>query len=156
MRRCLLLLVVPLLLVLAPFARATGELPAIGIGGNTPLHAGMPAQVLISHASYPHLEDFSVSVTYQGPISRTEELGHPNDSGILAWTPKQGGAVLLKAVAPSAPGAVPLEISREFKVAGDQPFPNWSHVVGLGLGLLVGLLLRQQFRNRRAKKAAIS
>lgn len=130
-------------------AAATEERPAIGIGGNRPLVAGQIAKVLVSHASHPQLEAFAVSVTYLGPLPQTEELGHPNADGVLYWTPRYGGRIVLKAVDAGPP---PLELSRELRVEGPQAVITWLQLsmLLLALGLSLGLAFALHRRQRRA------
>lgn len=136
-------------------ARATEEAAAIGIGGNAPLQVGVQAQVLISHASYPHLEAFEVKATYGAggftPVS--EQLGHPNDNGILSWTPAKAGDVLIEAKAPAAEGAPAVALSQNFNISGDAaPFPRWYHLLGIVLGIVLGLMMRPLLHRRMAEK----
>lgn len=142
-----------LLILLSWPALATPELPALGIGGNGELQVNQPAQVLVSHATHPHLETFTVSVTYHphGPLPQTESIGHPDDDGKLNWTPRQGGSIRLKAIAPGSPL---IEISRDFKVAGGHDFPNWFHILGLVMGMLAAFVWRKQMQRLQREKTA--
>lgn len=150
---CQLICLLACLLWLAPPLHATEELPAIGIDGKFPLTAGKPVKIMVSHASYPRLEDFTVTAIYapSGPWPRRVVIGHPNDYGLLAWTPRYGGTVQLTAVAPGPP---PVEISHRFQIEGKPPWQAWPHLLVLGLGILLlsGGLIRRQARKSDAAR----
>lgn len=142
------------LLMASLAAGATPEQPALGIGGDGRLEVGKPAQVLVSHATYPQLSAFAISVTYHahGPIPQTEDLGHPDDDGRLNWTPHTGGAIRLKALAPAVPGAAAVALQRDFDVAGGSGMPHIFYLLGIGLGIGAGLWVG--LRRRRARSEA--
>lgn len=97
MKRLILIL---LFVLLFPFmGQATEEKPAIGVEDPYP-QVGKPVQVLVSHASHP-LETFTVKVTYRpnSTVSKEQDLGRPNDNGILEWTPQDAGITVIEATA---------------------------------------------------------
>lgn len=126
-------------------AGASEETPTLGFAGKTPPAVGQRVKLLVNHASYPQLADFDISVTYLGPLPQTDQLGHPDNTGALYWTPRYGGRLRLLAVAPGSP---PLEISRELRLDGPQAPPTWLQLSGLSLGLCLSILLIVLYRRR--------
>lgn len=80
----------------------TEERPALGLsGGEYPL-VHTPTQIMVSHASYPDLKRFKVTVTYRANSSTAyqETLEAPNEDGYVSWTPREAGITILNAEAP--------------------------------------------------------
>lgn len=96
---------------------ATEEIPTIGLSEAYPLK-GQEVQVLISHASYPHLENFTVTVTYRpnSDASQVEVLGNPNDNGIITWKPRHAGITTITAEAPAFETFEEVKLSKNVSV----------------------------------------
>lgn len=84
-------------------ATATEETPALGLDGDAYPLINTPTQIMISHASYPDLSRFKVTVTYRANSSTSHEetLATPNADGYVSWTPQDAGITILKATAPA-------------------------------------------------------
>ena len=84
-------------------ATATEEIPALGLNGDAYPLINTPTQIMISHASYPDLSRFKVTVTYRANSSTSHEevLSAPNADGYVSWTPQEAGIAILKATAPA-------------------------------------------------------
>lgn len=104
---------------MAGMAMATEEIPALGLNGDPYPLVNTPTQIMISHASYPDLSQFKVSVTYRANSSTSHEetLGTPNADGYVSWTPQQAGITILKATAPALePGEKEVVIEKSISV----------------------------------------
>lgn len=132
-------------------AQATPEKAVLGLEGGRFPKQGEPVQVLISHPTYPHLEDFEVTVTYRPNSSQSfaEKLPKPNDMGIVTWTPKQAGITTLTAKAPGVPGEKQLELSTQVSVRyGSFPVSGIIIFLFAALTLFGGLILTIRFSQR--------
>lgn len=132
---------------IAGIAMATEEIPALGINGDAYPLINTPTQIMISHASYPDLSRFKVTVTYRANSSTSHEevLGIPNADGYVSWTPQDAGITILKATAPALEtGAKDIVIEKSvsvrfgsFPVTGILIFALATLVLFGGLGVFI-------------------
>jgi len=124
---------------------ATEERPTIGLVGGAYPVIHQPVTLLISHASYPHLEKFEVKVTYRpnSETSKEEILSAPNDNGELIWTPTEAGITLIQAQAPAlTEGGESVKITQNISVRfGSFPVMGMLIFVLAALALFGGLIL---------------
>lgn len=144
---CLLLLALPTL--------ATEEKPTIGLSGDAYPLVGKEVQILVSHASYPHLENFSVKVIYRpnSNVEQEEVLGHTNDNGIIAWTPKHAGITTITAEAPALDGIEAVKLSKNISVRFGHFPPLGILIFALAATTLFGGLILILIKSTRSAKA---
>lgn len=132
------------LLLASGVAFATEERPTLGLEGDAFPMVNQAINILVSHASYPNLEKFKLTVTYR-PNSSTsfiEELPAPNDMGRVEWTPKKAGIATLTAIAPGVEDQNEVKLEKNVSIRyGSFPLSGILIFLLAALTLFGGLLI---------------
>lgn len=149
---CFLLIMV-LMFTFGLAAVATEEIPTIGLGEAFPLK-GQDVQILVSHASYPRLQDFTVTVTYRpnSDAAQVEVLGNPNDNGIITWKPRHAGITTITAEAPELGEFEAVKLSKNVSVRFGSFPPLGLFIFTLAALTLFGGLALVLFKTTRSEE----